>query len=66
MIKMNKMINSLSVSPSEEFIETPSIKKIIDRAMSYLEAGFPVHLRVQPVREKVLWLCTWLINLINQ
>ncbi len=43
MIKMNKMINSLSVSPSEEFIETPSIKKIIDRAMSYLEAGFPVH-----------------------
>jgi len=43
MIKMNNMINSLSVSPSEEFIETPSIKKIIDRAMSYLEAGFPVH-----------------------
>jgi len=43
MIKMNNMINSLSVSPSEEFIETPSVKKIIDRAMSYLEAGFPVH-----------------------
>lgn len=37
------LLNSLSVGPSEEFIETPSVKKIIDRAMSYLEAGFPVH-----------------------
>jgi nitric oxide reductase NorQ protein len=37
------LLNSLSVGPSEEFIETPSIKKIIDRALSYLEAGFPVH-----------------------
>ena len=37
------LLNSLSVGPSEEFIETPSIKKIIDRAMAYLEAGFPVH-----------------------
>jgi nitric oxide reductase NorQ protein len=43
MIKMNNRINSLSVGPSEEFIETPPVKKIIDRAMSYLEAGFPVH-----------------------
>src|SRR5229473_2855599 len=39
---MNKT-TGLSVSPSEEFIETPAVKKIIDRAMSYLEAGFPVH-----------------------
>jgi gas vesicle protein GvpN len=37
------LAKSLSVGPSETFIETPSIKKIIDRAMSYLEAGFPVH-----------------------
>jgi nitric oxide reductase NorQ protein len=37
------LLNGLSVGPSEEFIETPSVKKIIDRAMSYLEAGFPVH-----------------------
>lgn len=35
--------NSLSVGPSEEFIETPSIKNIVERAMAYLEAGFPVH-----------------------
>lgn len=42
---MNKshLLNSLSVSPSEEFIETSSVKKIIDRAMSYLEVGIPVH-----------------------
>ncbi|HEY5006331.1 MAG TPA: gas vesicle protein GvpN [Ktedonobacteraceae bacterium] len=37
------LLNGLSVGPSEEFIETPSVTKIIDRAMSYLEAGFPVH-----------------------
>jgi nitric oxide reductase NorQ protein len=43
MMSRNKMWNSLTVGPSEEFIETPSVKKIIDRAMSYLEAGFPVH-----------------------
>lgn len=36
--------NSLSVGPSEEFIETSSVKKIIDRAISYLEVGIPVHL----------------------
>jgi nitric oxide reductase NorQ protein len=37
------LLNSLSIGPSEGFIETPSITKIIDRAMAYLEAGFPVH-----------------------
>ncbi len=40
----NAALNSLSVSASAEFIETPSIKKIIDRAISYLEVGVPVHL----------------------
>ena len=38
----NNLLNSLSVGPSEEFIETPPVKKTIDRAMSYLEAGVPV------------------------
>ena len=33
-----------SVGLSAGFIETPAIKKIVNRAMSYLEAGFPVHL----------------------
>src|SRR5712692_9656996 len=40
-------VNGLSVGPSEEFVETPSVKKIIDRAMSYLEVGVPVHLTGQ-------------------
>jgi nitric oxide reductase NorQ protein len=39
----NTIVKSLSVGPSEAFIETPPVKKIIDRAISYLEAGFPVH-----------------------
>ena len=37
-------IGSLSIGPSEGFIETPSAERIIDRAISYLEAGIPVHL----------------------
>jgi nitric oxide reductase NorQ protein len=44
MMHKNNLLNSLSVGPSEEFIETPPVKKIIDRAMSYLEADVPVHL----------------------
>lgn len=35
--------DTLSVGPSEGFIETPAIKEIVNRAMSYLETGFPVH-----------------------
>ncbi len=41
------VVNGLSVGPSEEFVETPLVKKIIDRAMSYLEVGVPVHLTGQ-------------------
>lgn len=41
---MQKIENSLSVGPFEEFVETPPIKKIIDRALLYLQAGIPVHL----------------------
>ena len=37
------LLRGLSVGPSEEFVETPAVTKVIDRAMSYLEAGFPVH-----------------------
>ena len=33
----------ISTSRSEGFVETPAVKKIIDRALSYLEAGFAVH-----------------------
>ncbi len=41
---ISKSTGSLSIGPSEGFIETPSAARIIDRAMSYLEAGIPVHL----------------------
>jgi len=34
----------IATSPSEGFVETPAVKKIINRALSYLEAGFAVHL----------------------
>lgn len=34
----------LSVEPTDGFVETPKVKEIIGRALSYLEAGFPVHL----------------------
>lgn len=38
------MVNSVSVGPSNEFIETPPVKELVARALSYLEAGIPVHL----------------------
>lgn len=33
----------IATSPSEGFVETPTIKKIINRALSYLRGGFAVH-----------------------
>lgn len=35
----------LELSPSSDFVETPYIKDITERALSYLKAGFPVHFR---------------------
>lgn len=40
----NHIANSVSVGPSDEFIETPPVKELVTRALSYLEAGIPVHL----------------------
>ncbi|HEV7235219.1 MAG TPA: gas vesicle protein GvpN [Ktedonobacteraceae bacterium] len=40
----NHRANSVSVGPSDEFIETPPVKELVTRALSYLEAGIPVHL----------------------
>ncbi|MBU3896177.1 gas vesicle protein GvpN [Patescibacteria group bacterium] len=42
---MDSNINSIALStdPSEGFVETSTIKKLIDRAMDYLTAGFAVH-----------------------
>ena len=41
---MHKIDNNVPDSPSEEFVETPAVKNIIDRALLYLQAGLPVHL----------------------
>src|SRR5579859_1282097 len=43
-MNMQKIEDRLSISPSEAFIETPAIKKVVDRALLYLQAGLPVHL----------------------
>lgn len=35
----------LSVRPRSDFVETPVIREMTERALSYLAAGFPVHFR---------------------
>ncbi len=35
----------LSVRPRPDFVETPAVREILDRALSYVDAGFPVHFR---------------------
>jgi len=35
----------LHVQPRADFVETPTVKDVTERAISYLEAGFPVHFR---------------------
>lgn len=38
-------IVALEPRPQEGFVETDYVRKIVDRAYAYLEAGFPVHFR---------------------
>ena len=35
----------LSVRPRPDFVETPAVRDLLGRALSYVEAGFPVHFR---------------------
>lgn len=35
--------NAFDLSPTEGFVETPKIKELMDRALTYLKLGFPVH-----------------------
>lgn len=39
------VVTLITPRAGKDFVETPFIKKIFDRALHYLEAGFPVHLR---------------------
>ena len=59
----NKIV--LSTDPSEGFVETLEIKKLIDRAMSYLLAGFAVHFS-GPTGTGKTTLAMHLANLVNQ
>jgi nitric oxide reductase NorQ protein len=36
---------ALSVRPREDFVETSSIQELTERALAYLNAGFPIHFR---------------------
>ena len=36
---------ALSVRPRPDFVETPTIKDMTERALAYLAAGFPIHFR---------------------
>jgi len=41
----NESITIIEPKASRDFVETPHVKDIISRTMTYLKAGFPVHLR---------------------
>lgn len=36
---------ALSVHPRPDFVETPTIRELTERALAYLAAGFPIHFR---------------------
>jgi nitric oxide reductase NorQ protein len=38
-------IATLALCPGKEYVETPAVKALSNRALSYLQAGFAVHLR---------------------
>jgi len=40
----SNVLERSAISLSERFVETPALKQIVARALSYLDAGFPVHL----------------------
>lgn len=42
-MRINRQSAVIAPEPTEGFVETPKIKEIISRALSYLQAGFPVH-----------------------
>ncbi len=55
----------IATSRSEGFVETPAVKKIINRALSYLEGGFAVHFS-GPTGTGKTTLAMHLANLLDQ
>jgi gas vesicle protein GvpN len=39
------IISALNVQPRPDFVETPALQQLAERALSYLNSGFPVHFR---------------------
>jgi len=42
---IDEMSTVLEPTPMQDFVETPYVKDIANRALSYIKAGFPVHFR---------------------
>jgi len=42
---VDEMMTVLNPSPQQDFVETPYVRDLIGRALNYIRAGFPVHLR---------------------
>ena len=42
---IDEMTTVLEPSPMKDFVETPYIKSLTERSMTYIKAGFPVHFR---------------------
>lgn len=45
MAQIGEITTVLEPRPLSDFVETPHIKDLTDRALTYIEAGFPIHLR---------------------
>jgi nitric oxide reductase NorQ protein len=38
-------VTTISLRPRKDYVDTPAVRELNERARSYLEAGFPLHLR---------------------
>lgn len=45
MAEINESVTLVAPKAGSDFIETPFVRGILERAMNYLKAGFPIHLR---------------------
>jgi gas vesicle protein GvpN len=44
-VQEKEIATVLSLEPRDDFVETPYIRETMERAMAYLQAGFPIHFR---------------------
>ena len=48
----------VGLEPSDGFAVTPYIEEIVESALAYLQAGYPVHFSVLPEQAKRHWPST--------